>query len=98
MTAGAEPPSGTIRDWIERHARQTPDKVSHLFADGSPDLTWSGLLGGERRRLWVFRARIRDARANASLPSHSVAAVSDFVVRSISATRVGENTWSSTNS
>ena len=38
--------SGTIRDWIERHARHTPDKVSHLFADGSPDLTWSGLLEG----------------------------------------------------
>ena len=46
MTAGGDPPSGTIRDWVERHAHQTPDKVSHLFADGSPDLTWSGLLQG----------------------------------------------------
>ncbi len=32
MTAGGDPPSGTIRDWIERHAHQTPEKVSHLFS------------------------------------------------------------------
>lgn len=46
MTAGGDPPAGTICDWIERHVRQTPDRVSHLFPDGSPDLTWSGLLEG----------------------------------------------------
>ncbi len=46
MIVGCDPPVGTIRDWIERHARQTPDRVSHLFADGSPDLTWRGLMEG----------------------------------------------------
>ncbi len=46
MTAGNESPSGTIRGWIERHAHRTPDKVSHLFPDETPDLTWSGLLEG----------------------------------------------------
>ena len=46
MTAGGDPPTGTVRGWIERHAHQTPDRVSHLFPDGSSELTWSGLLEG----------------------------------------------------
>ena len=51
-----------------------------------------------RSRVWVSRARMRDARENASPPSPSVAAISDFVVRNASATSAGENARSSTSS
>ncbi len=36
-------PSGTVRDWLDRWARDKPDQVSHLFADGSDEMTWSML-------------------------------------------------------
>ncbi len=49
MTAGGGPPAGSIRDWIERRARETPDAVSHLFSDGSPELSYSELRTGAER-------------------------------------------------
>lgn len=37
------PPTGTIRDWLDRWAKETPEQTSHLFADGSSMMTWSDL-------------------------------------------------------
>ena len=36
-------PTGTVRDWLDHHAETIGDKVSHLFPDGSPSLTWRDL-------------------------------------------------------
>ncbi len=46
MTADDGVPCATIRDWIEQRAILTPDTVSHLFSDGSPNLTWRELQSG----------------------------------------------------
>jgi len=43
------PPSGTVRDWIDCRAEQTPDAPAYLFVDGSPSLTWAGLRDAARR-------------------------------------------------
>ncbi len=38
------PPAGSVRDWLDRRAAETPDAVSHIFADeGSASLTWAEL-------------------------------------------------------
>jgi acyl-CoA synthetase (AMP-forming)/AMP-acid ligase II len=37
------PPTGTIRDWLDRRARETPDGTSHIFASDGSTLTWSQL-------------------------------------------------------
>jgi len=40
------PPAGSVRDWLDRRAAETPDRISHVFADeGGAVLTW-----GELRR------------------------------------------------
>ncbi len=41
--ASSVPPSGTARDWLNRWATDKPDKISHLFADDSDNLTWGAL-------------------------------------------------------
>ena len=45
-----------------------------------------------RSRTWVLRACTRDACSNVSFPRPNVPAISDFVVRSLSAMSFGENT------
>jgi acyl-CoA synthetase (AMP-forming)/AMP-acid ligase II len=37
------PPKGTIRDWIDFHADQSPDVISHHFLMDGTDLTWAEL-------------------------------------------------------
>lgn len=38
------PPAGSVRDWLDRRAADTPDRISHIFADeGGAKLTWSEL-------------------------------------------------------
>lgn len=37
------PPLGSVRDWLDRRAAETPDAVSHIFADGDGSLTWGAL-------------------------------------------------------
>ncbi len=34
------PPTGSVRDWLDRRAAETPDAVSHIFADEGASLTW----------------------------------------------------------
>ena len=38
-----QPPAGSVRDWLDRRAAETPDAVSHLFADERSSLTWAAL-------------------------------------------------------
>ncbi|TFL17853.1 AMP-binding protein [Jannaschia formosa] len=42
------PPGGTVRDWIDRRAAETPDAPAYLFVDGGPALTWAGLRDAAR--------------------------------------------------
>ena len=43
------PPTGSIRDWLDRRASETPDRVSHVFADeGGAQVTWAELRGAVR--------------------------------------------------
>lgn len=44
------PPEGSVRDWIDRRASETPDAAAYLFVDGGPPLTWS-LLRREARAI-----------------------------------------------
>lgn len=37
------PPAGSVRDWLDRRAAETPDAVSHIFADEGASLTWAEL-------------------------------------------------------
>ncbi len=37
------PPKGTVRSWLDYRAKETPQLTSHLFADGSTDMTWGSL-------------------------------------------------------
>ena len=37
------PPSGTIRDWIDTRADETPDAISHVFTDNDAVLCWHDL-------------------------------------------------------
>ena len=37
------PPTGSIRDWIDRRASETPNGVSHIFVDDGATLTWAAL-------------------------------------------------------
>lgn len=37
------PPAGSLRDWLDRRAAETPDAVSHIFADEGASLTWAEL-------------------------------------------------------
>ena len=37
------PPTGSVRDWLDRRAAETPDAVSHIFADEGASLTWAEL-------------------------------------------------------
>ena len=39
----ARPPAGSVRDWLDRRARETPDRVSHIFAEDGSRLTWGEL-------------------------------------------------------
>ena len=40
----SQPPEGPVRDWIDRRAAETPDAVSHIFADEDGlALSWSDL-------------------------------------------------------
>ena len=40
------PPSGSVRDWLDRRAAETPGAISHIFADeGGTILTWGELRG-----------------------------------------------------
>ncbi len=36
-------PAGSVRDWLDRRAAETPDAVSHIFADEGAALTWAEL-------------------------------------------------------
>ena len=38
-----EAPSGTVRDWLDRHAQARGDETSHGFVDQDMRFTWSGL-------------------------------------------------------
>ncbi|MGB0410046.1 MAG: AMP-binding protein [Pikeienuella sp.] len=39
-----QPPKGTVRDWIDHRAAETPNVISHIFADeGGVALTWADL-------------------------------------------------------
>ena len=47
------PPHGTIRDWLNKRAAETPDGISHIFPDDGSTLTWlqlrdhaAGIAGG----------------------------------------------------
>ena len=42
------PPTGSVRDWIDRRAAETPDKPAYLFVDGAGTLTWAGLQASAR--------------------------------------------------
>ena len=42
-------PGGTIRDWIDRRAREAGGTDAYLFTDGSASLTWGGLREESRR-------------------------------------------------
>ena len=62
MTAGREraptaPPEGTVRDWIDRRANETPHAISHVFTDNAPSLTYSDLRQGAR----LVASRLRQA-------------------------------------
>lgn len=37
------PPAGSVRDWLDRRAAETPDAVSHIFTDEGASLTWAEL-------------------------------------------------------
>ena len=37
-------PEGTIRDWLNYHAKTSPNKVSYQFSDNGSELTWLELL------------------------------------------------------
>ena len=37
------PPAGSVRDWLDRRAAETPDAISHIFADEGVSLTWAEL-------------------------------------------------------
>lgn len=37
------PPAGSLRDWLDRRAVETPDAISHIFADEGASLTWGEL-------------------------------------------------------
>jgi len=41
-------PDGSLRDWVDRRAAETPDAPAYLFADGAATLTWAGLHAGAR--------------------------------------------------
>ena len=41
--APAKPPAGSVRHWLDRRARETPDRVSHIFAEDESRLTWAEL-------------------------------------------------------
>jgi acyl-CoA synthetase (AMP-forming)/AMP-acid ligase II len=43
------PPAGTVRQWLERRAGETPARVSHIFPDAGISFTWSELLARARR-------------------------------------------------
>ena len=50
MTQDSLPPApdGSLRDWVDRRAAETPDAPAYLFADGAATLTWAGLHAGAR--------------------------------------------------
>ncbi len=41
--AHVPPPEGSVRDWIDRRAAETPDAPAFVFVDGGPALTWGML-------------------------------------------------------
>jgi hypothetical protein len=36
-------PEGTIRDWLNHHAKTSPNKVSYQFSDDGSELTLVGI-------------------------------------------------------
>lgn len=45
----SQPPEGSVRDWIDRRAEESPYTVSHIFADeDGHSLTWAELRAGAR--------------------------------------------------
>lgn len=54
-TPSAEPPGGTIRDWIDLRARDDGERISHVFPGGEA-LTWRTLREGALR----VAAHLRD--------------------------------------
>ncbi len=39
----SNPPAGTVRDWLDFRSRTAGDRVSHLFFDGGPPVSWAEL-------------------------------------------------------
>lgn len=37
------PPEGSVRDWLDHRAETSGDRISHVFADGAPALSWAEL-------------------------------------------------------
>ena len=37
------PPAGTVRDWLDHQAQSAGDRISHVFFDGGPPVTWAGM-------------------------------------------------------
>ncbi|MEM8792669.1 MAG: AMP-binding protein [Pseudomonadota bacterium] len=41
IIAETSPPKGTVRDWLDHHAAERGDQISHLFPESGVSLTWS---------------------------------------------------------
>ncbi len=39
----AGPPAGTVGDWLDHQAQSAGDRISHVFFDGGPPVTWAGM-------------------------------------------------------
>lgn len=39
----SRPPAGTVRDWLDHQAESSGDRISHVFFDGGPPVTWAGM-------------------------------------------------------
>ncbi|WP_425045369.1 AMP-binding protein [Primorskyibacter sp. S87] len=43
------PPQGTLRDWVDRRAEQTGNRIAYRFFDGDEPLSWSQLRDSARK-------------------------------------------------
>ena len=56
MNGEGQPPSGTIRDWIDRRSRQSPNHPAFLFTHDTAILTWATLRESAR----CIASRLKD--------------------------------------
>ena len=59
------PPGGSVRDWVDLHAAERPDAVSHVVCETGERITWAGLR--DMARDFAGRAAGAGARPGESL-------------------------------